>query len=56
MEGIEPVIYTRQADLTMKEVAKAQGKTGHYVATLTFPQAGGWTWSIFAFTCERQVT
>jgi hypothetical protein len=26
--------------------ARAEGKPGHYVATLTFPSAGTWTWEI----------
>jgi hypothetical protein len=29
--------------------AKPEGKIGHYVATLTFPQPGDWEWSIEAF-------
>jgi len=50
MSGLEPVVHARQGELTMKEVAKAQGETGHYVAMLSFPQAGEWTWSILAFS------
>jgi cytochrome c2 len=50
MEGLTPTIHARQAGFTLTEQAKAQGETGHYVATLTFPQAGEWTWSIEAFT------
>ena len=50
MEGLTPNVYARQADLNVIAHAKAQGDTGHYVATLTFPQPGEWTWSIQAFT------
>jgi cytochrome c2 len=50
MDGLEPTVHARQAGFTLTEQAKAQGETGHYVATLTFPQAGEWTWSIQAFT------
>jgi len=50
MEGLTPNVYARQADLNVIAHAKEQGETGHYVATLTFPQAGEWTWSIQAFT------
>lgn len=48
--GLEPTVYARQGSETLKAEAKAQGETGHYVATLTFPKAGEWTWSILAFT------
>lgn len=33
--------------------AKAEGKPGHYVATLTFPKEGNWEWSIQAFTMDQ---
>jgi len=33
--------------------AEAQGKPGHYVATLTFPREGDWQWSIQAFTMDQ---
>jgi cytochrome c2 len=50
LDGLTPTIHARQAGFTLSEPARAQGETGHYVATLTFPQAGEWTWSIEAFT------
>jgi cytochrome c2 len=50
LDGLTPTVHARQAGFTLTEQAKAQGGTGHYVATLTFPQAGEWTWSIEAFT------
>lgn len=31
---------------TLTTKARAEGKPGHYVATLTFPSAGSWTWEI----------
>ena len=48
--NLTPIVYARQASLRVTEQASAQGKTGHYVATLTLPQAGEWEWSIEAFT------
>jgi len=33
--------------------AKPEGKMGHYVATLTFPKQGNWSWSIQAFTMDQ---
>jgi len=33
--------------------AKPDGKSGHYTAKLTFPQAGHWSWTIHAFTMEQ---
>ena len=33
--------------------AEAEGKTGHYVATFTFPKEGNWKWSIQAFTMDQ---
>jgi len=35
--------------------ATAQGEVGHYVATLTLPEAGKWNWSIQAFTMEQKL-
>jgi hypothetical protein len=31
---------------TVAAKARAEGKPGHYVATLTFPSAGSWSWEI----------
>ena len=33
--------------------AKPDGKPGHYTATLTFPKAGEWQWSIQAFSMDQ---
>jgi cytochrome c2 len=33
--------------------AEAQGKPGHYTATLIFPEEGNWSWSIQAFTMDQ---
>jgi hypothetical protein len=33
--------------------AEADGKPGHYTATLTFPKEGNWEWTIQAFTLEQ---
>ena len=33
--------------------AEDEGKPGHYVATLTFPKEGNWSWSIQAFTMDQ---
>jgi cytochrome c2 len=50
IDGLTPTVHARLAGFTLTERAKGQGETGHYVATLTFPQAGEWAWSIEAFT------
>lgn len=33
--------------------AKAEGEIGHYMASLTLPEAGEWQWSIEAFTMNQ---
>src|SRR6266540_2279970 len=38
---------------TMTVSAEPEGKTGHYVATLTFPKEENWEWSIQAFTMDQ---
>ena len=50
MDGLAPIVTARQPGASASEQAKAQGETGHYVATLNFPRAGEWEWSIQAFT------
>ena len=35
--------------------AKHDDKPGHYIATLTFPKAGEWEWSIQAFTMDQRM-
>jgi len=55
MAGLDPVISARLPGLaeTVTAKAKADGKVGHYVATLTLPQAGEWEWTIQAFTVNQ---
>jgi len=50
LDGLTPTVSAHQPGSSVTEQAKAQGEAGHYVATLTFPQAGEWEWSIQAFT------
>jgi cytochrome c2 len=50
LDDLTPIVSARQPGSSLTEQAKAQGETGHYVATLTFPQGGEWEWSIQAFT------
>lgn len=54
MEGLTPTIT---AMLPKEEHfvvdAEADGKPGHYTATLTFPKEGNWEWTIQAFTLEQ---
>jgi hypothetical protein len=35
--------------------ATPEGKPGYYTATLTFPEAGEWEWSIQAFTMDQKM-
>jgi cytochrome c1 len=53
MEGLTPSVHARQSNIEVNEQAKPQGETGHYVATMTFPQAGDWDWSVEAFTMNQ---
>lgn len=50
LDGLIPTVSARQPGSSVTEQAKAQGESGHYVATLTFPHGGEWEWSIQAFT------
>ena len=54
MTDLRPTI-TAELSATEKMVvdAHAEGKPGHYAATLTFPQEGQWEWSIQAFTMDQ---
>jgi cytochrome c2 len=51
MQGLRPVITARHASTNreLTALAQEQGEVGHYAVTLTFPEAGGWSWSIDAF-------
>jgi Cytochrome c len=54
MAGLYPTITTQLSFAeTMSISAEPEGKTGHYVATLTFPKEGNWEWSIQAFTMHQ---
>jgi hypothetical protein len=52
--GVTPVTFgdvsvSARNDATGESLttkARAEGKPGHYLATLTFPSAGSWTWEI----------
>ncbi|HUF00169.1 MAG TPA: c-type cytochrome [Anaerolineales bacterium] len=54
IDGLAPTIT---ATLLKEEQfvvnAEPSGKPGHYTATLTFPKAGDWRWSIQAFTMDQ---
>ncbi|HEY4688933.1 MAG TPA: c-type cytochrome [Anaerolineae bacterium] len=52
LDGLTPQITATRAgtNQSFSVTAQAQGRVGHYVATLTFPSAGMWNWSIDAFT------
>jgi len=56
MADLQPTIT---ATLSKSEsfVIKAapEGEIGHYVATLTFPKEGNWSWSIQAFTMDQKM-
>jgi cytochrome c2 len=55
MANLEPVINARLPGLNkpVTVTAKEEGDIGHYVATLTLPQAGEWEWTIEAFTVNQ---
>ena len=54
MSDLEPTITAKLSSADPLVIsAQADGKPGHYVATLTFPQEGNWEWSIQAFTMDQ---
>ena len=54
MKDLDPTITATLSDSESFVVhATPEGKTGHYVATLTFPKEGNWSWSIQAFTMDQ---
>lgn len=54
MIDLDPTITaTLLKDKQFVVVAEAEGKPGHYTATLTFPKEGDWRWSIQAFTMDQ---
>ena len=53
MDGLTPTVTASRSGATVSGQATARGETGHYVATLTLPEAGEWEWSIQAFTVNQ---
>ncbi len=54
MDGLYPTVTaTLLKDTQFVVDAEPEGKPGHYVATLTFPKEGDWSWSIQAFTMDQ---
>jgi Cytochrome c len=56
MTDLEPTVtasLSNNKPLTF--FAIAEGKPGHYTATLTFPEEGNWEWSIQAFTMNQKM-
>ncbi|PKO11726.1 MAG: hypothetical protein CVU39_27745 [Chloroflexi bacterium HGW-Chloroflexi-10] len=51
VDGLTPTITASLPGSTEKviAIASAEGKIGHYTATLTFPESGVWDWTISAF-------
>jgi hypothetical protein len=50
VDGITPKItLTSAAGEQITAFGEAEGGPGHYVATITLPEAGTWTWQIDAF-------
>ena len=56
MTGLDPIVTANFGkDLEFAATAEPEGKPGHYIATLTFPQEGEWRWSVQAFTMEQMM-
>ncbi|HJR81118.1 MAG TPA: c-type cytochrome [Anaerolineales bacterium] len=54
MTNLEPTVTVKSP--SEEEIifnAEAEGKAGHYTATLLFPDEGEWEWSIQAFTMDQ---
>jgi hypothetical protein len=54
MDGLYPTVtstLSKEEHLVVQ--AEADGKPGHYTATLTFPKEGNWEWSIQAFSMDQ---
>ena len=56
MNDLDPIlnVHLDKTDAFMVH-AKHDEKPGHYSATLTFPKAGEWEWSIQAFTMDQRM-
>ena len=50
MADLAPTVRAASGEETISVDAVAGDKTGHYLATVTFPRPGMWTWEIDAFT------
>lgn len=56
MKDLSPTVTARLSSGEKFVVnAEAEGKPGHYVATLTFSREGDWDWSIQAFTMDQKM-
>ena len=54
MSGLDPIVTaTLQKTSNLVVKAESDGAPGHYTATLTFPKAGDWHWTIQAFTMDQ---
>jgi cytochrome c2 len=55
MSGQTPLVKAHLANSTKSVIVEAseEGEVGHYMATLTLPQTGEWSWSIQAFTVDQ---
>lgn len=54
MAGLHPTVTANRAGAQELVVnAEAEGRDGHYVATLNFPEPGEWQWSIQAFSMDQ---
>jgi cytochrome c2 len=55
MSDLKPILSFSRLDAKDRFVVNAfpQGKVGHYVASVTIPAAGLWSWSIQAFTMDQ---
>lgn len=56
MDDLDPTVNVH-LDKTNAFVVHAtrDGKPGHYIATLTFPKAGVWEWSVQAFSMDQRM-
>ncbi|MBI3958426.1 MAG: c-type cytochrome [Chloroflexi bacterium] len=52
MEGLETTIRASNGNRSLSVRGAESNQTGVYTATLTFPTAGEWAWSISAFTMD----
>lgn len=56
MTDLEPTVTARlPKGKPLTFFATPEGKPGYYAATLTFPEAGSWEWSIQAFTMDQKM-